>query len=384
MYVKHVCSRREFLKSASSAALTAGICLGSGQGTAWAVDGETIFPELETFTGKPRERGRAYGNWHRDAIHSFLDKELYSAFISGTASKEELLRYAGGCARAVREYSAPLGDELEGIAEGAELDVEEILLITLHEELYHRGALPKVPHCTAVAVGPPNTKNGETLVGQTWDWMRSVFGLSRVLHWKRDEGPSVLAYGFPGMFCGAGMNSAGLALCWTSASLGNQALGVRVGIPSYVLLTHLLYQETLDAVTEEAKRATNAGWFTFVMGDGHGGLLNIEGSPEKIVTEESRNLLARVGYGSHEMTGTPPGTPVRLSGRCEKFCNHVRDAGGEVDARRVQQWFENPAAEISVGKGTIDMMVFNTTDRVAWLSRGPSYGARWKKFEFPD
>jgi hypothetical protein len=180
------------------------------------------------------------------------------------------------------------------------------------------------------------------------------------------------------------MNSAGLALCWTSASLGNQALGVRVGIPSYVLLTHLLYQETLDAVTEEAKRATNAGWFTFVMGDGHGGLLNIEGSPEKIVTEESRNLLARVGYGSHEMTGTPPGTPVRLSGRCEKFCNHVRDAGGEVDARRVQQWFENPAAEISVGKGTIDMMVFNTTDRVAWLSRGPSYGARWKKFEFPD
>jgi hypothetical protein len=357
--------------------------LGTTPGSVWGSDGDQLFPELETFAGKPRERGRAYGSRHRDSIHSFLDKELYSAFISGAASKEELLRYADACARSVQEYSAPLGEELEGIAEGAELELEEILLITLHEELYHRGALPKIPHCTAVAVGPPHTKNGETLVGQTWDWMQSVFGLSRVLHWKRDDGPSLLAYGFPGMFCGAGMNSAGLALCWTSASLGNQALGARIGIPSYVLLTHFLYQESLDGVVEEAKRATNAGWFTFVMGDAHGRLLNIEGSPERIVTEESRSLLTRVGYGSREMTGTPAGADVKLSVRCDIFCEHVRDNRRPVDARCIQTLFADPEAGISVGKGTIDMMVFHTTERLAWLSRGPSYGVAWKKFEFP-
>ena len=60
------------------------------------------------------------------------------------------------------------------------------------------------------------------------------------------------------MFCGAGLNSAGLALCWTSAGFADQNLRVRVGIPSYVLLTHFLYQESLDAVMEEARRATNA------------------------------------------------------------------------------------------------------------------------------
>ena len=42
------------------------------------------------------------------------------------------------------------------MAEGSGLRPEEIVLITLHEELYHRGVLPKVPHCTAVSVGPPD------------------------------------------------------------------------------------------------------------------------------------------------------------------------------------------------------------------------------------
>ena len=69
---------------------------------------------------------------------------------------------------------------------------------------------------------------------------------------------------------------------------------MRVGIPSYVLLTHLLYQESLDDVIHEAKRATNAGWFTFVMGDARGRLLNIEGSPEKIVIESSRGACSPV------------------------------------------------------------------------------------------
>ena len=280
-------------------------------------------------------------------------------------------------------FSTVLHDELEGIAEGAAIKLEEVVLIMLHEELYHRGALPKVPHCTAVAVGPPLTHKGETLVGQTWDWMESVAGLSRVVHWQRDEGPSLLAYGFPGMFCGAGLNSAGLALCWTSAGLGEKTRGVRVGIPSYVLLTHFLYQESLDEVIEEARRATNAGWFTFVMGDSRGRLLNIEGSPEKIAIERAEKLLTRVGYGSREMTGTPHNEPVKRHARCEQFDKLVNNGATRVDARGVQQLFENPKHEISVGKGTIDMMVYDTRSRTAWLSRGPSYRVAWKRFNFP-
>jgi isopenicillin-N N-acyltransferase-like protein len=384
MFAAPTQSRREFLKSASATTLAAGFCLRPHDGAAAIGDDQATleFPALQTFSGKARERGLKYGAHCRDAIREFLNKELYAAFIQSPVSKNELLRYADTCRESVKAYSHELHDEIEGIAEGAAIDPQEVVLITLHEELYHRGALPKVPHCTALAVGPPLTKNGETLVGQTWDWMQSVFGLSRVLHWQREEGPGVLAYGFPGMFCGAGMNASGLALCWTSAGFADQ-LGVRVGIPSYVLLTHLLYQESLKDVIREARRATNAGWFTFVMGDANGQLLNIEGSPKGIVVEPAEKILARVGYGSREMTGSSQEKPVALHPRCEKACQYFDTNSGRVDSRRMQELFEDPKREINVGKSTIDMMVFDTTKRVAWLSRGPSYHTAWKKFEFP-
>jgi hypothetical protein len=37
---------------------------------------------------------------------------------------------------------------------------------------------------------------------------------------------------------------------------------------------------------------------------------------------------------------------------------------------------------INVGKATIDMMVFDTTARAAYLSRGPSYKTAWRTFTF--
>src|SRR5262249_57888877 len=143
----------------------------------------------------------------------------------------------------------------------------------------------------------------DSYVGQTWDWMQSVAGKSRVTEWRRAEGVSVLAYGFPGMPMGAGMNAEGIALCWTSADLGKKGQTPRVGIPSYMLIAHLLAQKDLDGVVREARKNKHAGWFTFVLADGHGRLVNGEGSPERVVVEEADGRLARDLYGSRAMAG---------------------------------------------------------------------------------
>src|SRR5262245_3741288 len=170
--------------------------------------------QITEISGKPRQRGEQYGRAFKDGIAAFLDREIYQSFIGRPSPKDAMLRYADACGKAVQAYSPVIHDELEGVARGAGLKFEEAVLITLHEELYHKGVLPKVPHCTAVAVGPPDTADGRAYVGQTWDWMPSVAGLSTMLHWKRPEGPSLLAYAYPGLWVGAGLNSAGLALCW--------------------------------------------------------------------------------------------------------------------------------------------------------------------------
>jgi hypothetical protein len=271
-----------------------------------------------------------------------------------------------------------IADELEGMAEGTGLRIEEHVLITLHEELYHKGVLPPVSHCTAVAVAPPETKT-QTFVGQTWDWMQSVAGMSSILSWRRAEGPSVLAYAFPGLWVGAGLNSAGIALCWTSADLGKPKQMPRVGLPAYVLLAHLMYQPTLDAVVRAAKRNRHAGWFTFVMGDGSGRLLNVEGSPDRLVCEESTGRLVRIGFGSREMT-SPSGPQVLRHPRCVAMDGLLTRSRGSTDLSTLQQNFGDPANGICVGKATIDMMVFDCTRRAAYVSRGPEYGVAWREY----
>jgi hypothetical protein len=374
-------TRREFLQRASLSGVALGLAL---RASAAEPQPKVDAPTLTVIAGKPRERGRQYGGKFRDGIRAFLDREIYRAFLDKPASKDDMLSYAGACAGTVRTYSPVIHDELEGMAEGSGLSLEELVLITLHEELFHRGPLPKHGHCTAVAVGPPDVADGRTYVGQTWDWMESVAGVSSVLHWKRPEGPSLLAYAYPGLWVGAGLNSAGLALCWTSAALGNKALTARVGIPSYVLLTHLLYQETLRDAVAEAKRATHAGWFTFVLADGRGNLVNIEGSPQDLAVEEHRGRLARVDYGSRPMTGTAEREKVRLHPRCQKMYDLLAEASGKTDLAALQHFLEDPRCGICGGKGTIDLMIFDTTRREAYVSRGPSYGVAWKRFRFDN
>ncbi|NUQ65093.1 MAG: twin-arginine translocation signal domain-containing protein, partial [Pirellulales bacterium] len=207
-------SRRRFLgqlAAAGAAALALPNCPRAGGTERPPLSKRPDAPDhvLTVIRGGPRERGRAYGARFAGPIAEFLDREIYQAFAKqGAPGKDDLLCYADACFKPVRKMSSTISEELEGIAEGAGIRLEEAMLISLHEELWHRGVLPPVEHCTALAIGPPATCDGHTYVAQSWDWMTSVYGKSHMLLWQREEGPSLLSYAYPGLWAGAGLNSA--------------------------------------------------------------------------------------------------------------------------------------------------------------------------------
>src|SRR5262249_62000799 len=96
----------------------------------------------------------------------------------------------------------------------------------------------------------------------------------------------------------------------------------------------------------------------------------------------TKGRLVRIGFGTRAMSGTPPGQPVKLHPRCTKMYDHLRGSAGKTDLRAMQGFFADPKCGISVGKGTIDLMVFDTTSRAAHVSRGPSYKVAWRAFRF--
>src|SRR5262249_52489416 len=155
--------------------------------------------------------------------------------------------------------------------------------------------------------------------------------------------------GFPGMPTGAGVNAEGLALCWTSAALGARGQAPRVGIPSYTLIAHLLAQKDLDGVIREARKNKQAGWVTFVLGEAGGRLVNIEGSPEKVVVEPADGRLVRVLYGSRDMAGARRGERVPLHPRCQRMYDLLGESRGRNGLSRLQGYFAGPQYQVNVG-----------------------------------
>src|SRR5262249_43585399 len=134
--------RRDFLRQAlGGAAVTAALHLDGGVPAFAAVGPSAVSDHtLTVISGKPRERGRQYGRTFKAAIHRFLDREIVKRFTTPAIRRDDLLRYAGQCVRAIKDYSRPILDELEGMAEGSGLRLEEVVLITLHEEVGKKGA----------------------------------------------------------------------------------------------------------------------------------------------------------------------------------------------------------------------------------------------------
>ena len=380
-------NRRQFLVQAAGWAAAAAATRGSLAKPPKPPAGKAPPPApdhtLTVISGTPRERGRQYGRQFKNEIRAFLEQEIYGPFAKNPPRREDLLRYAAQCMKPIARQAPIVMEELQGMAESSGLKLEEQVAVTCHEEFWHRGVLPAPDHCTAIACGPPDTNDGNTYVGQNWDWMGRLYGLSRVLLWKRPEGPSVISYAYPGLWIGAGMNSAGIALCWTSTP-SEGIPGPRVGLPSYVLIAQMLYQDTLEAAVEVARRSGHAGWFTFVLADGHGRLANVVGSPREMAVEWGRGHMARVYFGTAQMTHTPPGKPIKRHPQCQRMLDLLAGSKGRLDRPTLQGFFGDHESTICKHYGTLDSMLFNTAKREAYVSRGPGCSGRWRRFTFAD
>src|SRR5262245_23003170 len=93
------CDRREFLTqvarcgaAAAGLGVTGDIPSLLGSDTPQAPD-----HTLTVIAGKPRDRGRSYGQQFEVPIRSFLEKEIYERFTTPSISRDDLLRYAGQC-----------------------------------------------------------------------------------------------------------------------------------------------------------------------------------------------------------------------------------------------------------------------------------------------
>lgn len=172
--------------------------------------------------GSSFEIGCQHGEVLRDEIHEFHATvfEVHRANLAQQAAEEELRSFCNRNLACLREFSSELYSEMEGIAAGSGLDLEDILFLNSFLELEDirppalGSKLLDAQHwgCTSFNVQPSASADGTAYVGQTYDMEEYYSRFNTVLHIVHENGQVQLVYTLAGVLGMNGMNSDGIGV----------------------------------------------------------------------------------------------------------------------------------------------------------------------------
>ena len=163
-------------------------------------------------TGGPRERGRAYGQAARERVHGSI--ELYRAiFRQYTGLTWDQVRgRAGAFVEPIDALDVQLLPEMEGIAEGASVDAEDVLALNVRTEVMYGLGAPgaAAAECTALGLAAGRSAAGHVVVAENWDWKPRARDTCVLLVMVPPDRPGFATLVEAGLLAKSGMNETGV------------------------------------------------------------------------------------------------------------------------------------------------------------------------------
>lgn len=232
------------------------------------------FPFI-SISGSPFERGRQYGAAVPDRVRRGI--ELYGNRLAAlgydAAGKSRLI---GEYAREIEAFGAHYLEEMRGIAAGAGVAFEDIVMINARTEVVAKARLEKnMPEdgelddgCTGAVIMPERSVSGTLIHGQNWDWRAECAETAIVLRVLREDGPDILTFVEAGGLARCGLNSAGV--CITANYLESERDFRQTGVPLAMIRRKVLEQEhfamAVKAVATTPKACSNNMMISTVKG----------------------------------------------------------------------------------------------------------------------
>ena len=209
------------------------------------------FPVL-TVEGSPYEQGYQQGSQFKKLIGESLD--IYHAiFKYGTNLKwDQVLELSKKFVPFIEEYDPDAMEEMQGIAKGVGIALENIITLNARSELTFlamSGGITKDSaegECTSLAATPEATKNKHMLLGQNWDWYCSTRATSIILKKKKKNKPNCVTFLEAGLLGKSGMNSAGMGFIENALISDKVQLGVPVILTANKILSATNLVEAME------------------------------------------------------------------------------------------------------------------------------------------
>lgn len=126
-------------------------------------------------SGTSEERGVQYGIQAKKLIEKSLKvyEKIVAKMRPDTMSREKMLKEVKAFIPTLRRYDRELFREMQGIAKGAELTIEEIVFLNARSEIMNPAWANAQIHegCTSFILEPSWNQHQEFFVGQTYDWI---------------------------------------------------------------------------------------------------------------------------------------------------------------------------------------------------------------------
>ena len=234
--------------------------------------------------GTSYQRGRQYGTQARARVR--LSVQAYQlAFAHFAGWDWPTVR------REAARFEAPIGkfrpaylEEMRGIADGADLDLTDVLAINVRTEVMysakarHAPREPRLPaECSAFAHVPAPGQPGSVILGQNWDWLLHAAQTLVVLEARPDDGPAFVTVVEAGLLAKTGMNAAGLGLV-TNALVTDADTG-EPGLPYHVLLRAVLDCGTVTEALKVLQASLRSSSANYLIAHASGSALDIEAAP---------------------------------------------------------------------------------------------------------
>lgn len=225
-------------------------------------------PVLEV-RGTYREVGWQIGTQMRQALHRLVQRIRNK--VPAGLTYEDFIRQGQVFLAYSRGAYPQYVEELEGIAEGAELPLEELFLGMCEELwdplLWRRG-------CTDFAARGRATVDGSTLLAHTNDMPPDFEEDLVILKVQAGDEPEFLAVSDAGLGISAGFNAAGIALTGNEVS----ARDLRPGVPRLLIVRAILAARYLGEAMDACLLPQRASNYNNIIADPWGEVYSVEGS----------------------------------------------------------------------------------------------------------
>ncbi|MDB5873501.1 MAG: peptidase acyl-coenzyme A:6-aminopenicillanic acid acyl-transferase [Ramlibacter sp.] len=223
------------------------------------------FPFVSVF-GAPFERGLQYGQQAADRVRG--SAQLYGQTLVNLGySDSARARLIGDFEKQIEDFAPHYLEEMRGIAKGADVPFEDIVMVNARTEVLAKARADKVKAadaepgdgCTGALVLPERSVTGNLLHGQNWDWRAECVDTSIVLRVRNDDGPDFLTFVEAGGLARSGFNAAGVSI--TANYLESDRDFTQLGVPLSLVRRKVLEQShfslAMKAVATTPKSCSN-------------------------------------------------------------------------------------------------------------------------------